>query len=208
MLSFATDFPVGTATDGQRFIASVRNWLLDSPHAVFTNHDLEVVTRTQESVIASQNQTLNCVNLEVDGHKFFSIQHVIDEGDIRWSTNVSFWKNDEVAWVGVRIDRESDRTTVNLPVARKPIIVQRLVSELGQSCDGEVELAQNPHYLKNDDVGYAARLILGQAGCHLPVVYLSATFGGRSVLDAGALASDLVGMAHVVVEPNRPFLKD
>jgi len=55
------------------------------------------------------------------------------------------------------------------------------------------------------DVELAANLIRGTAGCRLPIVYVSAGFLGRYLVDGVKLASDLSGMAHVVVEPNRPF---
>jgi len=38
-----------------------------------------------------------------------------------------------------------------------------------------------------------------------PIVYVSASFYGGYTLDVNRLANDLSGMAHVVVEPNRPF---
>ncbi len=39
----------------------------------------------------------------------------------------------------------------------------------------------------------------------MPVVYVSARFQGGHVVDAVSLADQLSGMAHVLVEPNRPF---
>jgi hypothetical protein len=51
----------------------------------------------------------------------------------------------------------------------------------------------------------AARLIAGRAGSRLPIVYVSAGFQSSHILDGDRLANELAGMAHVVVEPNRPF---
>jgi hypothetical protein len=48
-------------------------------------------------------------------------------------------------------------------------------------------------------------LIAGESGCRLPIVYVSAGFHGTYKVDVERLASDLEGMAHVVVEPNRAF---
>jgi hypothetical protein len=62
-----------------------------------------------------------------------------------------------------------------------------------------------PFRLKDTDIDLAARLIAGRSGCRLPIVYVSAGFQGNYIVDSDRLASDLGGMAHVVVEPNRPF---
>ena len=59
--------------------------------------------------------------------------------------------------------------------------------------------------LSNNEINVAALCINDQIGCHLPIVYVSCLFDGSHAVDVNALSSDLAGMAHVVVEPNRSF---
>jgi hypothetical protein len=94
---------------------------------------------------------------------------------------------------------------VRLPPAKKPILVRVLLDQLGGSGDGILSVSSTPFRFENVDVDIAAQLILGRAGCRLPVVYVSAGFGGMYHIDSARLARDLCGIAHVVVEPNRAF---
>ncbi|HEY4320932.1 MAG TPA: hypothetical protein VGM77_07070 [Gemmatimonadales bacterium] len=80
-----------------------------------------------------------------------------------------------------------------------------LLNELGGGRDGILDVGEQPHRLADADVDIACKLIDGTAGCRLPIVYISAGFNGQYVVNPDSLGSELAGMAHVVVEPNRPF---
>ena len=92
-----------------------------------------------------------------------------------------------------------------LPPAKKPLLVRTLLEPLGGGKDGDLMVASTPHVLGNTEIEIASRIILSKAECRLPTVYVSSKFAGGHLLDVNKLASDLQGMAHVVVEPNRPF---
>ncbi len=97
------------------------------------------------------------------------------------------------------------RPAARLPVAKKPVVVRTLLHALGGGRDGELDVGENAYYLGNTEIEKAAKLIVGDSECRLPIVYVSANFYGGYALDVDRLANDLSGMAHVVVEPNRPF---
>lgn len=99
----------------------------------------------------------------------------------------------------------SSHPAARLPPAKKPVIVRSILDKLGGASDGVLMVMEAPHKLGNSDIDLAARLITGQAGCHLPVVYVSCGFHGGHIIDVNSVAANLAGMAHVVVEPNRPF---
>lgn len=79
------------------------------------------------------------------------------------------------------------------------------MTRLGGGEDGEIKVQAIPLRLTNSDIPLAARCMSGQAGCRLPLVYVSARFQGGYLVNVDSLAEALAGMAHVVVEPNRPF---
>jgi hypothetical protein len=76
---------------------------------------------------------------------------------------------------------------------------------LGGGHDGSLEVQSVPTRLQEADVDVAARCIVGKAGCHMPIVYVSAGFDGGYSVEVDLLADALSGMAHVVVEPSRIF---
>ncbi len=50
-----------------------------------------------------------------------------------------------------------------------------------------------------------SRLLNADADNYLPIVYVSCCFDGKLAIEPAPLARALGGMAHVLVEPNRPF---
>jgi len=68
-----------------------------------------------------------------------------------------------------------------------------------------LRVGNTPHRLENVDIDIAARLISGSSECRLPIVYVSSGYQGDYIVNSDRLASELGGMAHVVLEPNRAF---
>ena len=124
---------------------------------------------------------------------------------LEWVTTIVFSRWETDSWVSVRVTCESAHPSVRLPPAKKPVLVRLLLQSLGGASDGVLAVGTAPYRLDNVDIDIAAQLILGHAGCRLPIVYVSARFQGGYIVDADRLGNDLSGMAHVVVEPNRAF---
>jgi len=118
---------------------------------------------------------------------------------------VVFSKQHDSSWVGVRVYCESTHPAAILPPAKKPIVVQKIIDRLGGARDGSLDVTGTPLFLDGHEVDRAAALIRGQSDCRLPVVYVSAPFSGRHAAVGTSLAKALSGMAHVVIEPDRPF---
>lgn len=204
MLSFATEFPLAEESRAEDFLRTIKSWILASPHTKFTDENLSLLTIGHAKSVTSHNAKIEISGAEAPDEVAVSIRYTITEDDVDWITEVSFAGRRE-PWVSVRTYRDSVGPVSHLPPAKKPVVVMTLLDALGGGRDGEATVSKTAHHLSNDDVELAARLIRGDAGCYLPVVYLSATFDGSAYLNADALARDLCGMAHVVVEPNRPF---
>lgn len=76
--------------------------------------------------------------------------------------------------------------------------------------DGPLTVQTTAHHLKDSDEGQslAAAIASGNSGCALPVIYVSASDGRAILFDESkisALALEICGLAHVVVEPSRAF---
>ena len=205
MLSFCTEFPVDSKTTLDDFLGEIQDWVLCSPHTLLQPDDLKDFSSNDSFYAENANQRLRGQRVCSGSEEAVSFQNTVVDGDLEWSTLIVFSKHPTDCWVSVRTSVESAHPIVRLPPAKKPRIVRNLLDNIGGAKDGLLRVSSEPHLLTNNDIVTASKLIMGTAGCWLPVVYISCGFHGEHPIDANALASDLSGMAHVVVEPNRPF---
>lgn len=205
MLSFATEFPVSKSTTVDEFLNTIRTWILGSPHTQFRNNDLVSLLDDKEFLSQQGQQIIRGLRASTPIFDIAAIRHRVQEEELEWYTTIVY-RNDKIdAWVSVRTQVESLITQSVLPPAKKPRIVKAILENIKGGEDGILSVQSAPHYLSNDDIEVASSLISGTVSYYLPVVYVSVGFGGNYFVDVDQLSSDLAGMAHVVVEPNRPF---
>ena len=205
MLSFATEFPVDRGRSSKDFLAAVQSWILGSPHTRFAKDDFEAILAESESRLERANETIETVRVSAADQDAAGIRYTRYEDGLEWVTTSVMARIQSEVWVGVRVSCESSHPAVRLPSAKKPVLVRTLLKELHGAADGSLQVGSAPLYLNDIDIDLAARLIAGEAHCRLPVVYISVDFHGSHIVDARLLARELAGMAHVIVEPNRPF---
>ena len=205
MLSYATEFPITSTCRTESFIEAVRFWLLHSPHTNFVAEDLQNVPSSGPWSKEKRNERFDALLFTDADEEAAAIKHSKIDGEINWETTAVFSTNSKNAWVSVRTSRESNHPATRLPPAKKPRLIRTLLDRLGGASDGQLTVAGQAYLLTNNEIGLAANLIIGEAGCHLPVVYISCGFNGKHIIDVNSIAHDLAGMAHVVSEPNRPF---
>ena len=205
MLSFATEFPVEADRTTVDFLQAMVTWISGSPHTGLSAEMLRDLLQKDEAHVENGKekvQSLLATSPDVD---LAGIRYSRHDNDLEWLTTVVFSRTSSDAWVGVRVECESQHAAARLPSAKKPVVVRTVLESLGGAADGLLPIRDTAHILTNTDIDLAAKLIRGDAGCRLPIVYVSARFQGGYILDVNRLAADLSGMAHVVVEPNRPF---
>lgn len=205
MLSFSAEFPIDAGLSLSDFLESIRDWIAGSPHSQFSLQELDAILHQHTFEIRAKGQTIkgNRIGSQVEHSAAFQI--IMVNGDTEYTTYIVFSKIPSDCWISVRTHVESAHPTLRLPPAKKPILVRLLLDRFGGALDGPLEIRTKPHFLGNDDIDTAAQIILGLAQCWLPVVYVSCGFDGQYIVDPQRLALSLSGMAHVVVEPNRPF---
>lgn len=205
MLLFATEFSVSADRTTADFLNAMVTWISGSPHTSLSAERLRELLQKDEAFLQDGNervQSLVSSSADVD---LAGIRYSRHDDDLEWLTTVVFSRTASDAWVGVRVECESQHAAARLPPAKKPVVVRTVLESLGGAADGPLPIRDRAHVLANADIDLAAKLIRGDAGCRLPIVYVSAQFQGGHILDVNRLAADLSGMAHVVVEPNRPF---
>lgn len=206
MLSFATEFPIEHARESADFLRAIQAWVIGSPHTRLTQEDFAEFHVSNETRVQKGTESLETLRVSAADEDAAGIRYTRRHDDgLEWVTTIVFSRTGTGSWVGIRVSCESSHPAVRLPPAKKPVVVRTLLQNLGGAADCTLRVGDSPFRLDNTDIDLAARLIRGTSGCRLPVVYVSAGFQGNYIVDSDRLASDLAGMAHVVVEPNRPF---
>jgi hypothetical protein len=205
VLSFAAEFPVSASCRNADFIDVIKNWILGSPHVRFKSEDIQDIPLDKEWRHSDLNHYLETLIFSAGENDTAAVRFKITDAGIDWITDIVFSRVVSDAWVSVRTSRESAHPAISLPPAKKPIVVRALLEGLTAGNDGALLVRPEAHALTNNDIDLASKLIAGEAGCRLPIVYVSAGFSRKYSIDFSALAHDLAGLAHVVVEPNRPF---
>lgn len=205
MLAFATEFPVQHDRHAADFFRAIEGWILGSPHTRLRHSDFAEMIAPCETHVVKGTESLEREWVSCDAVDTAGARYTRRDDDLEWVTTIVFSRAPEQSWVGIRVTCESTHPAVQLPQAKKPIIVRSLLTELGGAQDGVLQVDSNPRILLNSEIDLAARLIDGSSGCRLPIVYVSCHFTGGHIVSFNRLATALAGMAHVVVEPNRAF---
>lgn len=205
MLAFATEFPLNTRHRAPDLVGAIRDWVLGSPHTAFAREELQGVDQAGEWRRAKPGEVLQGLSFSSDALDAAALKYTRTDSRLEWATTIVFSRTSAESWVAIRVLCESTHPAVRLPPAKKPVLVRLLLESMGGAADGILPVRGQVHKLENVDIDLAARLIRGRAGCRLPVVYVSAGFRTEAAVDCEKLASDLSGMAHVVLEPNRAF---
>lgn len=205
MLSFATEFPVDPDRTTADFLQAMVTWISGSPHTGLSAEVLRDMQEKDEAHVGNGNEGVQSLVTNSPDIDLAGLRYSRRDDDLEWMTTVVFSRKSSDAWVGIRVECESQHAAARLPSAKKPVVVRTVLESLGGAADGPLQIRGKAHALANTDIDLAAKLIRGEAGCRLPIVYVSARFQGGYILDVDRLAADVSGMAHVVVEPNRPF---
>lgn len=205
MLSFATEFPVLRTHSSADFLGAAKAWILGSPFTLFVESELAQVVSEGEWSAQKANERFESLRVESALEEAAAARYTRTDRGLEWVTTIVFSRQNSDSWIGIRVSCESRSPAARLPSAKKPVVVRTLLNQLGGAADGFLAVQSNPLLLANVDIDVAAQCITGRAGCRLPVVYVSAKFQGGHAVDVAGLANALSGMAHVVVEPNRPF---
>lgn len=205
MLSFATELPVKSDRTTEDFLQAMVKWISGSPHTRLSADKLREFQKPVDAHLEHGNERVQSLVSNLTDINLAGIRYGRRDDGLEWLTTIVFSRTSVDAWVGIRVECESHHAAARLPSAKKPVVVRTVLDFLGGTDDGPLLVCERAHVLANTDIDLAARLIRGDAGCRLPIVYVSTQFQGGYLLDAHRLAADLSGMAHVVVEPNRPF---
>ena len=205
MLLFATEFPIDHGPEPEEFLRVVREWLLSAHETALSAADLAPFDHSDEMSVGAGDELVRLLRVRVPDDEAAAVGYARQDGPLKWATTVVHSRQANDAWVSVRVSVDSRERGIPVPASKKPVIVHTLLDELGGAMDGDLAVRTTPVRLSDLDMDLAVRCVTGEAGCRLPVVYVSVDQTGGHVLHVDALALALAGSAHVMVEPDRMF---
>ncbi|MBK7350192.1 MAG: hypothetical protein IPI92_10040 [Gemmatimonadetes bacterium] len=205
MLQWATEFPAAPETTPEAFLAIAKKWLQGSPHLGWKGYKFADSPPDDQILYNHNGQTATAVRVTTAAGSWAGFEHSWVDGERQWTTQLVGHKSLDGFLVSVRLDCALLKPTAVLPKAKKPYSIKLVFDLLGGGTDGLLTVQDKPHFLAENQVDDAASMLTGRSGGRLPIVYLSSPHRGIPRLDASALAKDLGGLAHVVVEPSKYF---
>ena len=208
MLTFKTQFPINGNKSVDDLFETGRIWLAGSPHSTLAPIMSNASGIDDNWSTESKNEKIRFIKYE-NGEKLSALRHEnIDHSGVRWVTEVACAKSDDDFWVSVQLSVDSELPVEKIEYGKRPHILKTIMREIGGGMDGKLPVSDQPIYLKGDQVELAADVITANAGCLMPVVYVSSDNDGNGYVNAVQLSQWLSGIAHVLVEPNRSFSFD
>ncbi|WP_282802747.1 LUC7 domain-containing protein [Bombella apis] len=186
----------------------LREWILQSQHSHFSDQDIPCEFEIEKISKVKGQQEISIIK---DQEKNIAFRNSIKERDLIWTTTVIYSHVDETPWVSIQVNMDSQKTQTNLPSPKVPIICKTLSKKYGAE-DGLLSTGGGePHFLTDDEdsLNIAKKIIESECGNRLPVVFISKPFYEEEEedIETYAMAGQLSGIAHVVVEPSRDFSK-
>ena len=203
VLSFSTQFPVNREATVDDLIRVSRLWLEGSPHSKISDIACDV---NSEAEFSSGLERVWIIRLEDNDNEFMGLRYrAPTDKDITWRTEIAAVKNSDIFLISVRVYRESNLPSVDLPVGRKPYFIKNVIEQMGGGVDADFSVSDKPIYFSDEEIEAASRVIFGSSKSVMPVVYVSRRSDGSIPLDIEKFAKRMSGIAHVVVEPSREF---
>ncbi len=205
MLSFATEFPIMETSSVEDFFSVVYKWLLGSPHTKFRSDNLKqfCYNDKQEFIVGNEKVEMLSTNKESGS---FAFRYTKSDSQFQWVTTLILATQNLKPWVSVQVECESLKSSFTIPKALKPVLIGQLLSFLKGGSDGLIKITEFPFMLTESHIPLVKSCMIGVSeDIHLPIVYVSATYYKRYLVDNQRLANRLSGMAHVLVEPNIAF---
>lgn len=208
MLSFATEVPFPSGIDSAAFFEAVKKWLLGSRFTKFTTDSLAELGVGDAWDAVEENEFIESLCEITSDSESSAVIYRKSDDDFEWITTVVLSIVPSNTWVSIRVECVPLHPRAKVPVAKKPVLLRILLEELGYGVDGEFKISDKPTVFSTSEIDLAAKCIRGETPTYMPVIYVSAPFNGPYIVDPNILAASLVGIAHVVVEPNRDFSRE
>lgn len=202
----STQIPIIPSRTTDEPLAVSKKWLVGSPHSSWQEADFGILPTQNLAAVRLYGQCASIAKFSNSQGDFCGFRLEWQDNERRnWTTDVCGWRTDLRFLTSVQLFCEVSELGADLPQPKKPYNVRQLIEELGGDLDGSFAVSDTPIVLAETDIDMAARLLRGETGNLLPVIYASSTWRNEPTFDSAELARWASGMSHVVVEPSRRF---
>jgi len=178
-------------------------WLYNSRNSKFNTINL-TFNFYQDNEIISQNKSEKVISkyIKSENTEVFYFEYIKGlEQSEQWVTTIIINKTGSLFKIGVKLEFISQTPRPDIKYAKKPLIINNLINNLGAAFDGklqidEIQLLDNNTYW----LDVVADMINGKFDGHLPCLYLSRPlcFNSNQIQE---LQKELSGLAHIFIEP-------
>lgn len=194
--------------DLEHLIEVGRIWLAGSPYSKLADNMKSAKDICDEWRISNDSESA-IFAIHENSEKLCGLRYEnVDANSMRWVTEVVGAKINEEFWVSIQLGVDSELPVEKLAQGKRPHILKTIMQEIGGGMDGAIPVSDKPLYLEEQQLDLAIDVITANAGCVMPVVYVSVDNQNKPYIDAEQLAKWLSGMAHVMIEPTRKFSFD
>jgi len=149
---------------------------------------------------SSKNDSLDYSSFTFKDEDYLGFNFVYSAQDRKWNVRMVFKRNCNFVYCSVSVSCEVIQKT-GIPLISKPRILDYLLKFQDGTGDGGIKIQDEAHFLDNVDVPTAVKILKGQGGNKLPIVYLSCH--ECHALRPKNVAKQLFGIAHVYAERDK-----
>lgn len=199
MLLFSTLLSIKSTMQADDFIRLIIEWNQSSPHA---SNIIPNIKWNGEHTIRFGNEKLWLHILELQTateHSIAARYQKVDENGAIWTTD--YVMNFKTCKMSIRLDRTYLEEAVQIDGEfSTPHFITMLIMAGYLENDGILPIGRMPIIDESLDIHDLMKVLTGDRGRKLPLVYISKKLDGTFPLDVALLASRLKGVAHVCVE--------
>lgn len=185
------------------------SWLYDSQNSKFNRSNLNF-SAYDDFDITSDNESEKIITnyVNYDELESFYFEYIKDlKRPDQWITTIAVEKKGTNFTIGVKLKTISKNPKPNNKPIKKPIIIGRLIDEIGAAFDGDF-LIDEVQYLDHSEysLNNVSKFINGDFQGHLPCLYMSQPllFNTAQIAE---IQKELFGLAHIFIEPQENFQK-
>jgi hypothetical protein len=204
MLVFQTQFSINNDATIQQLKDVGIKWILGSPHTSFKEEDL--VSDEINFSYKNADEAIQIIESSNTSYEGLGIRYEKSgNSNDYWVTEVVGAKYENDYKITIQIFWQSDIGSRQIPKPKRPHIVKLILDEFGVAKDGELEVRDSAYNLNEQDLGLVDKIINGETSNKMPIVYISRQDDDTLFVDPKVITYHILGLAHVIVEPNRSF---
>lgn len=201
MIVLYSKFYVKKELNTKLFINRAISWVFGMRNIPQAFRGLKYEHEEMQEIQEGVNSVEYAVDTEL-GLSAFCLKLEDKESGELWRTDIVLKEDEPQGLMQIRLAREQKKATAIINDSfHIPWVLRQFIKDQYGGVDCDLRVGESPHYLGMEDVDQATHCILESSEYLMPIVYVSKLFYEEDYsVDVEKLASDLVGIAHVLVE--------